>query len=132
LPADDATDRERLIDAYFKHETAMEQGIKDDPYFWAVEAVWKLSDRDPEGTWTLLLEMLRRANEDYIIFSIAAGPLENFIVRHGWPFLDRIEAEARTNAKFRRALVGVWGENRMSEELVHRLRALVEGEPLPP
>jgi hypothetical protein len=129
LAIGDATNRERLLDAYFKHEKAMEQGIQDDPYFWAVEAVWKLIDRDPEGTWTLLLEMLRRADGDYMIASIAAGPLENFIVRHGWPFLDRIEAEARTNAKFRRALVGVWGENRMSEELVRRLRALVEGEP---
>jgi hypothetical protein len=107
----------------------MQQGIQDDPDFWAVEEIWKLIERDPEGTWTLVLEMLRRADGDYMIASIAAGPLEDFIVRYGSPWLERIEAEARSNAKFRRALVGVWGESRMPEELVRRLRALVAHEP---
>jgi hypothetical protein len=129
LAIDDATNRERLIEAYFAHAKAMEQGIQDDPYFWAVEEIWKLIERDPEGMWTLVLEMLRRADGDYMIAFIAAGPLEDFIVRYGSAWLERIEAEARTNAKFRRALVGVWGKSRMPEELVRRLRALVEGEP---
>lgn len=129
LAADDANSRERLIDAYFAQLKAMKQGIDDGLYFWAVEAIWKLLDRDPEETWTRILEMLRRSDGDAMIASVAAGPLDDFIVRYGWPFLDRIEKEAGTNPKFRRALVGVWGETRMSEELVRRLQALVEGEP---
>jgi hypothetical protein len=129
LPSDAATNRDRLLEAYFAHVKAMQQGIQDDPDFWAVEEIWKLIERDPEGTWTLVLEMLRRADGDYMIASIAAGPLEDFIVRYGSPWLERIEAEARSNAKFRRALVGVWGESRMPEELVRRLRALVAHEP---
>lgn len=129
MPSDAATNRDRLLEAYFAHVKAMQQGIQDDPDFWAVEEIWKLIERDPEGTWTLVLEMLRRADGDYMIASIAAGPLEDFIVRYGSPWLERIEAEARSNAKFRRALVGVWGESRMPEELVRRLRALVAHEP---
>ncbi len=129
MPADDAENREQLLEAYLAHTKAQEQGVEDDRYFWAVEAMWEFVERDPEGTWTLILDMLQRVDGNYAIASIAAGPLENFIVAHGGRFLDRIEAEAGRNPKFRRALVGVWGENRMPEELVQRLRELVRDEP---
>ena len=123
------TDRNRLVEGYFAHVEAQKRGEKEDPHFWAVEAMWALIDRDEDESWTVLLEMLRRAEGEHMIASIAAGPLEDFIVRYGETFLPRIESEARTNSKFRRALVGVWGESRMSEELVLRLRSLVEREP---
>jgi Family of unknown function (DUF6869) len=76
-----------------------EQGVQDDAYFWAVEAMWDLVERHPEGTWRLLLEMIRRADGDHALAFIAAGLLENLIVAHGARFLDRIEAEVGTNPK---------------------------------
>ena len=129
MTAGDANNREAVIEAYFAHTRALEQGITDDPYLWAVEAMWEMIERAPEVAWTVILDMVGRAEGDHQIASIAAGPLEDFIVRHGWQYLDRVEREALANAKFRRALVGVWGESRMPEELVLRLRALVKGEP---
>ena len=129
LTKDDANNREEVIEAYFARTKALEQRITDDPYFWTVEAMWEMIERVPDAAWTVILEMIKRADGDYQIASIAAGPLEDFIVRHGWQYLNHLESEARANAKFRRALVGVWGESRMSEELVLRLRALVQGEP---
>jgi hypothetical protein len=63
LPSDAATNRDRLLEAYFAHVKAMQQGIQDDPDFWAVEEIWKLIERDPEGTWTLVLEMLQARME---------------------------------------------------------------------
>ena len=121
--------RAQLLDAYLEYAAAREKGVSDEQYFWAVEAMWAVVERDADTAWLLLLEMLRRVDGDYMIAFIAAGPLEDFLIRHGARFLERIETEARTNPKFRRALVGVWGESRMSEELVRRLRALTEGEP---
>ena len=91
-----------------------------DERFWAVEAMWHLVARDPEGAWIILLELIGRAEGDRALAYIAAGPLENFLVAYGEGFLPRVEAEAARNARFRRALVGVWGENRMSEDLVRR------------
>ena len=128
MTRDDA-DRDDIIEAYLARTRAQEQGIADDAGFWAVEAMWEIVDGEPEAAWTVILEMIGRAEGDYQIASIAAGPLEDFIVRHGWQCLDKVEREARANPKFRRALVGVWGESRMPEELVLRLRALVQGEP---
>ena len=129
LTPDHTQHREQLLDAYLAHTKALEHRIEADQHFWTVETMWTLVERDPEGTWTLILDMLQRVDGDYGIASIAAGPLENLIIAHGRRFLDRIEAEAGTNPKFRRPLVGVWGENRMPEELVLRLRELVRDEP---
>lgn len=47
---------------------------------------------------------------------------------HGERFIERVEAEAARNPKFRRTLVGVWGENRMSDELNRRLSALLRDD----
>jgi hypothetical protein len=50
-------------------------------------------------------------------------------VAHGERFIEHAEAEAARNPKFRRTLVGVWGENRMSDALNRRLTALLRDEP---
>jgi hypothetical protein len=126
---DDPRKREELLSTYLAIAASEKARGADDESFWAVEAMWDVVARDPEGAWSILLELIGRADGDYALAYIAAGPLENFLVAYGEAFLPRVEAEAGRNAKFRRALVGVWGESRMSENLVRRLHALVEGEP---
>jgi hypothetical protein len=126
---DDRRRREELLNTYLVQAASEEAIGAHDERFWAVEAMWDLVARDPEGAWSILLELIGRADGDRALAYIAAGPLENFLVAHGERFLPLVEAEAGRNAKFRRALVGVWGENRMSEDLARRLRALVDGEP---
>ena len=125
---DEPRKREELLSTYLARAASEEASGADDEGFWAVEAMWDLVARDPEGAWSVL-ELIERADGDYSLAYIAAGPLENFLVAYGEAFLPRVEAEAGRNAKFRRALVGVWGDSRMSEDLVRRLHALVEGEP---
>ncbi len=126
MRTDDRENRDRLIAAYFAYARAMERRIQDDAHFWATDALWDIVAENPEEAWSILCEMLRKAEGDYTIAYIAAGPLETFIVRYGWPYVGRIEAEARANPKFRRALAGVWD---MPEGLEPRLRPLVAGEP---
>ena len=126
---DDPRRREELLSTYLAKAASEEASGANDVRFWAVEAMWDMVARDPEGAWSILLELIGRADGDRALAYIAAGPLENFLVAYGEAFLPRVEAEAGRNAKFRRALVGVWGENRMPEDLVRRLHALVEGEP---
>ena len=125
----DPRKREELLSTYLARAASAEASSADDESFWAVEAMWDMVARDPEGAWSILLELIERADGDRALAYIAAGPLESLLVAYGEGFLPRVEAEAGRNAKFRRALVGVWGESRMSEDLVRRLHALVEGEP---
>ena len=61
---------------------------------------------DAAQAWPLLLALLAAVPED-VIHHVGAGPLETFVVRHGADFVDRIEGEAREDARFRRAVLEV-------------------------
>ena len=50
MTGDHTQNRGQLLEAYLAHTKALEQGVEDDRYFWAVEAMWKLVERDREGS----------------------------------------------------------------------------------
>jgi hypothetical protein len=76
--------------------------------FWAWEAARDLIHDDPPEAWLLILELVRKAPDEAVLGTIAAGELEEFVVAHAEGFIDRIEVEARRNHRFREALAGVW------------------------
>jgi hypothetical protein len=76
----------------------------------------------------VVLELIERAEDEAVLAFIAAGPLENLIAAHGAVLIERIESRA-ANKTFRRALSGVWGEGRISPDVLSRVRRLVRDEP---
>ena len=72
--------------------------------------------RQPEAARPRVLRLIDRADEIQQ-WNVAADPLENFIRYHGQAFVERIQARARGDAKFRRALVGVWGWEAVPEQV---------------
>ena len=83
----------------------------------------------PEAAWPAIVRLVACAENDEALAYIAAGPLENLLADHGPTFIERVEAQAAHDSRFRRALKGVWGENRMEEDVIRRIAALVEREP---
>lgn len=61
----------------------------------------------PELQWDVILGMIRQATEDDL-GHIAAGPIEGLLGWHGPAWIEYVEAEARLNPKFARAMTGVW------------------------
>jgi hypothetical protein len=96
--------------------------------FWAWEVARNLIDDDPPEAWRLILELVDKAPDETVLGSVAAGELEEFLVTHASEFIDRIEAEARNNSRFKTALryVYVW---RLSPTLFDRIEAAA-GVPL--
>ena len=98
--------------AYVKAPKERKRLTGDDPFWWAVERFMELIHRDgevePEDCWKAILRILELDPEPEVIAILAAGPLEDLINHHGPQFIDRIEAEARRNSKFRYLLGGVW------------------------
>jgi hypothetical protein len=80
---------------------------------------------------TRCCEIIRRISpqDEDILAYVAAGPLEDLLVRHPYAFIDRIESLARNDAHFRRAMSGVWGWNSIPSELRTRLDTLLGDEP---
>ena len=67
-----------------------------------------------------LLALLARANTDFLLSCVAAGPLENF-VSDDESDLRWLEQEAATNENLRKALAGVWCHTHVTEATFARL-----------
>jgi hypothetical protein len=80
-----------------------------DSLFAACEAVDDLVRSDPEAGWTLALELIDAAPDDRILARVAAGPLEDLLVKWRDQLVDRADVQARRDPKFRRCVTGVWG-----------------------
>lgn len=99
--------------------------------FWACEAVNDLVRQEPEQAWSMVLRLVELSPDDRSLASVAAGPLEDLLGFQPYAFIDRVENQARTDAKFRRCLSGVWGWSSIPEDVQVRMRRTWEGdEPL--
>lgn len=76
--------------------------------------------------WRFILIAVSLAESDEELAHIAAGPIEHLLGWHGETFIDVVEKEATSNAKFARALTGVW-QYMMPDEVWSRVQRLQEG-----
>ena len=81
------------------------------PDFHASDRLEDLVRQDPDKGWLAILAVLEQIPAeptDALFQVLAAGPLEDLLAKHGPSVLDRVEAEARRNRRFRLLLNGVW------------------------
>jgi hypothetical protein len=99
-----APDDSHLVDSYLKHFVTKDQSLD-----WAFDEFLDVMDADPERAWMLTMALIQRAPDAASISYVAAGPLEDILVKYGTQFIDRIETQSRRDPKFRQALCDVWG-----------------------
>jgi len=63
-------------------------------------------DDEPEEAWPIILEILRRNQSFEILETLSAGPVEDFLARHGEAFIARVEHEAKFDENFARLAQG--------------------------
>jgi hypothetical protein len=91
---------------------------------WAFDELEKLVENDPARAWAVILCILNTAHQDEnALDNLAAGPLETLLARHGRDVVERVEAEAKANPKFKKLLKGVWG-NAIDEAVWAKVRSL--------
>jgi hypothetical protein len=96
--------------------------------FWAWDTVDSLVHKQPEQAWLLIVRLVELSNDDRMLATVAAGPLEDLLGSHPYEFIDRLERQSRTDAKFRRCVSGVWGWSSIPEDVQLRMRRTWEGE----
>jgi hypothetical protein len=96
--------------------------------FWAYEAVDLLVRTEPEKAWSMILRLVELAPDDYVLATVAAGPLENLLGLQPYAFIHRVEDHAGRDQKFRRCLSGVWGWSTIPDDVQLRMRRTWEGE----
>ena len=89
---------------------------------WASNKVFDITYENPDGLWELILEILHRDPPTEVIEVLAAGPLEDYLVKCGEKVIDQVEEQAAKDKKFKSLLGGVW-KNAMSDEVWARVQA---------
>ena len=89
---------------------------------WASSKAIDLAHEDPDQLWGLILEVLRQDPATEVIEVLAAGPLEDYISQLGDSVIEKVEAQAAIDPKFRSLLGGVW-RNGMSDDILSRGQA---------
>ncbi|MDQ4122757.1 MAG: hypothetical protein M3209_15070 [Acidobacteriota bacterium] len=77
----------------------------------------------PEKQWQFILVAVSLAESDDDLGHIAAGPIEHLLGWHGDKYISRVEEQAASDAKFARAMLGVW-KYMMNEEVWARVQAI--------
>lgn len=75
---------------------------------WAFKELNRLCDEEPFAALRAIDQIIAKDHSDPIMEVLAAGPLENLLVKHGTIVVDEISKLAASNAAFRELLGGVW------------------------
>ncbi len=100
------TDRARMRDskafviAWFEHERS----------YWSWGGLSALCVSEPDEAWRLILLLVANAPSDAALSIVGFVPLTELILAHGEALIDRIEAEAARDPRFRRCLTSVCQE----------------------
>ena len=92
-----------LVEVYHRHGLQ-----RRDEDFWAWERVHDIvNGPDPERAYALVLALIAAA-PDHRLEHVGAGAVEDMVENHATVLIDRIEAEAKRDPRFREALGSIW------------------------
>ncbi len=74
----------------------------------AILYVDTLVNNDPKNALELLATIIDCCKDNKELAYVAAGPLENLFVYHGYAIIDKIKEKADCSEKMQLALSGVW------------------------
>jgi len=77
-------------------------------YLESIDAIDEMVREDPESGWQAIQVIFSRCENDFQRACLAAGLLEDLLVKHGPEFVARIELAARNDDGFQELLIGVW------------------------
>ena len=80
--------------------------------------------RAPETAWLIIDSARHMTNDEIVLATLAAGPLEYLLAKHGEKFIDRFEELAKTDKEFSDLMAGVLTRKNMSPNLVARIKAI--------
>jgi hypothetical protein len=93
---------DKLVAGYFENWKC-----RSDDTFWAWGEVDALCNNLESG-FEITRRLIESAEDDLYLGYIAAGPVEDLIVRHGTPAVALLEEAADSSPRVRESLAGVW------------------------
>jgi hypothetical protein len=93
----------------------------DEATSWTVMFCEELMEQDPVAAWEQMVALARSEISDDDLRTFGAGSPEELLGAHGDLVIERIEADARSDARIRLMLSGAWQTPRMDDALWARV-----------
>lgn len=112
--ADGNLDYEKIASAYVESRLAYLTDTADEAIVertrWASDCAFEIEENYPDELFALVLVAMDVCRDLEDAAFVAAGLVENMLVKHGPELIDAIETMAQASAKFRYILSGVWSQ----------------------
>ncbi|MYM56010.1 DUF6869 domain-containing protein [Thalassovita mangrovi] len=116
--------------SYLEHIARSENHeAKAEALFWSYNCISDLVEDTPEIAFQIVLILADGLTSPRQASIVAAGFLEDIIVKHGPTFIDRIEEIAYRSPRFRYVLSGVWPQGEQDSAVWKRIAAIRENGP---
>ena len=94
-------DRARIVREYLGYAAAP---IGEEDWGWASDKLGRIITYVPDLAWEIVTALIDAAPSEDALAFFAAGPLEDLLSDHGAKVIDSVEARARVDAKFLKAV----------------------------
>ena len=112
---------ENLVTTWVTHaKNSRASRTVPDETFWAWMALDRLCHEQPQDALEVILLILGAEQSEPVFHSLAAGPMEDLLAHHGNVIIERVEALARVDPRFRWLLGGVW-QNKIASKIWARV-----------
>lgn len=115
-----------LVEAWMDFCSSKDKPSEEHRNYWAYETIDRLCDEEPEKCLALIIAICSSTNNEFILANVAAGPLEDLLVRNGDRVLDQLELWAQQDHKNRSVLASVW-RNNIDDELWASVSRMTQG-----
>jgi len=88
---------------------------------WAIDCEFEITEDYPHLLLPLTVAAIDACEHQKDLAFVAAGLLENSVVKHGPVLIGKIESVASASAKFRFVLSAIWGERNADPEVWKRV-----------
>jgi hypothetical protein len=116
-----STEIDILVNGYIEFTYADEETREKKNLYSYFYTIKDLIFRNPEDAWLIIKKVLKKDSSKKMMSLLSAGELEGLLATCGNQFIDRVEAEAKSNPDFAKLLGGVW-QNTMSDEIWMRIQ----------
>jgi hypothetical protein len=124
-------EQDRIIRGFFAWIEHARDGIRSGPDSAGLDdsfdEVVLMARDEPEKLWPIIVRMVEEAPDEHHLGTVGAAPLEDLLWFHGPAFVDRIEAIAQKDPRFREALRQVLGwDSPIAPHVAERLRPFLD------
>jgi hypothetical protein len=117
-------DIQKLTNSWIKMHLAKRDSEEYEREFWSFDLLWGYCGEKPDRAWAAIQAIYRERPEEIVLANLAAGPVEDLLVKNGAIALPWIDHFCSEEAEFVEVLQMVW-RNAMTDEIWKGLNSLI-------